>query len=291
MAEKAVLVNGEAYVRVEKDNLMNYPKKVVVDVAVKSDEDAVKAMAKYCGSEEAATFAVTLLKVGFVGGGEGVEEWCGVCGSLEGLGLLLNAIHYVLFVEETGVNQMTNHTIQINHNGPQLVDRVQSEVGSRVAERVVPVPPRLPLSPSHHAYLELLDVPLDLRDVLVGHLAAQEAERHALQREVVLEVPLVSPLLLARVGQREVARRRGHVVDDRLTLTRPARPYVAQLHQHLAQLDLVRALAAAARVLVDQLAEQLRQVVAHLDETLPLGGCRSPHGALPLLPHRRAHHS
>lgn len=82
VAEKAVLVNGEAYVRVEKDNLMNYPKKVVVDVAVKSDEDAVKAMAKYCGSEEAATFAVTLLKVGVVGGGEGVEEWCGVCSIL-----------------------------------------------------------------------------------------------------------------------------------------------------------------------------------------------------------------
>ena len=82
VAEKAVLVNGEAYVRVEKDNLMNYPKKVVVDVAVKSDEDAVKAMAKYCGSEEAATFAVTLLKVGVVGEGEGVEEWCGVCSIL-----------------------------------------------------------------------------------------------------------------------------------------------------------------------------------------------------------------
>ena len=82
VAEKAVLVNGEAYVRVEKDNLMNYPKKVVVDVAVKSDEDAVKAMAKYCGSEEAATFAVTLLKVGVVEGGDGVEEWCGVCSIL-----------------------------------------------------------------------------------------------------------------------------------------------------------------------------------------------------------------
>ena len=53
-AQQAVVVNGEAFARVAK---------VVLDEAVRSDEEAVKAMTKYCGSEEAAAFAVALLKV------------------------------------------------------------------------------------------------------------------------------------------------------------------------------------------------------------------------------------
>lgn len=40
-----------------------FPTKVVLGEAVRSDEEAVKAMTKYCGSEEAAAFAVALLKV------------------------------------------------------------------------------------------------------------------------------------------------------------------------------------------------------------------------------------
>ncbi|KAM7456742.1 hypothetical protein BLSTO_02499 [Blastocystis sp. subtype 1] len=62
-AQQAVVVNGEAFARVAKDNLMPFPAKVVLDEAVRSDEEAVKAMTKYCGSEEAAAFAVALLKV------------------------------------------------------------------------------------------------------------------------------------------------------------------------------------------------------------------------------------
>ena len=62
-AQQAVVVNGEAFVRVAKDNLMPFPAKVALGEAVRSDEEAVKAMAKYCASEEAAAFAVALLKV------------------------------------------------------------------------------------------------------------------------------------------------------------------------------------------------------------------------------------
>lgn len=62
-AQQAVVVNGEAFARVAKDNLMPFPTKVAVDAEVRSDEEAVKAMTKYCGSEEAAAFAVALLKV------------------------------------------------------------------------------------------------------------------------------------------------------------------------------------------------------------------------------------
>lgn len=62
-AQQAVVVNGEAFARVAKDNLMPFPAKVVLGEAVRSDEEAVKAMTKYCGSEEAAAFAVALLKV------------------------------------------------------------------------------------------------------------------------------------------------------------------------------------------------------------------------------------
>ena len=63
VAQQAVVVNGEAFARVAKDNLMPFPAKVVLGEAVRSDEEAVKAMTKYCGSEEAAAFAVALLKV------------------------------------------------------------------------------------------------------------------------------------------------------------------------------------------------------------------------------------
>ena len=167
------------------------------------------------------------------------------------------------------------------------MDRVEAEVRSGVRKGVVPALPRLRLSPAPLAHLELVQIAVDLRDVLVRHVALQEAQRHVAQREVLPDVPLVPFLLLRRVHQRQVARRRRHEVDDRLGLTPPRRTHVAQLQQHLRQLDLVPPPAVAARVLVQQLAEQRRQLVAHRRERPTRARRRAPS-----LPHRRhAHHA
>lgn len=132
-----------------------------------------------------------------------------------------------------------------------------------------------------------MQVAIDLGDVLVRHVALQGAQRHVPQREVLLDVPLIPLLLLRGVRQCQVARRRRHIVDDRLTLTPPLRAHIAQLQQHLRQLDLVSPPVVVARVLVQQLAEQRRELIAHRSEGLA-GAARSA----ALLPHRlHAHHA
>ena len=61
-AQQAVVVNGEAFARVAKDNLMPFPAKVVLGEAVRSDEEAVKAAALSVDKVQKATEGMQIVK-------------------------------------------------------------------------------------------------------------------------------------------------------------------------------------------------------------------------------------